>query len=345
MGKILVIRFSALGDVAMTIPVVHSLATQYPQHQIMVLSRDTFAPLFEGLPDNILFRGVDLRGEYAGWMGLNWLYNDLREENFEAVADLHDVLRSKYLRWRFKLTDTSIKIAHLDKGRSGKRKLTRPKHKVMECQKSSFERYAEVFQKIGYPIQPTFVSLFGKKKGDITAINLLTGDKGNNKWIGIAPFAAHPGKIYPLSKQELVIEQLSARKNTKIFLFGGGRKEIEVLEKWAKRFPNVISTAGKLTFHSELALMSHLDVMLSMDSANMHLASLVNIPVVSIWGATHPYAGFMGWKQVPANAIQTDLPCRPCSVFGNKPCLRKDYACLQGVTPEMVVQRIESIID
>lgn len=156
--------------------------------------------------------------------------------------------------------------------------------------------------------------------------------------------AAHVGKIYPLSKQEQVISLLSERKNTKILLFGGGAKEIEVLAKWERQYPNVISTAGKLTLNSELALMSHLDVMLSMDSANMHLASLVNIPVVSIWGATHPYAGFMGWKQLPDNAVQVDLPCRPCSIFGNKPCWRKDYACLQGITPEMVVHRIEQVI-
>lgn len=343
MAKILIIRFSAIGDVAMTIPVIHSLATQYPQHQIMVLSRDTLAPLFDGLPDNVLFRGVDLRGEHAGLMGLGWLYNDLKEEKFDAIADFHDVLRSKYLRWRFRLSGT--KVAHLDKGRSGKRKLVRRKHKIMECQKSSFQRYAEVLQKIGYPIQMNFVSLFGDKKGDIKCMMPLTGNKNEDKWIGIAPFAAHVGKIYPLSKEEQVIEQLSTRKHTKIFLFGGGRKEIEVLEKWAKKYPNVISTAGKLTLHSELALMSHLDVMLSMDSANMHLASLVNIPVVSIWGATHPYAGFMGWKQPPANAVQAELSCRPCSVFGNKLCFRKDYACLQGITPEMVIRRIESIID
>lgn len=343
MAKILIIRFSALGDVVMTIPVIHSLATQYPKDQIVVLSRDTFSPLFEGLPDNVLFRGVDLRGEYAGLMGLGWLYNDLKEEKFDAIADFHDVLRSKYLRWRFKLS--GVKAAHLDKGRSGKRKLVRTKHKVMECQKSSFERYAEVLEKIGYPVQLNFVSLFGEKKGDISAINLLTGDKGKTKWIGIAPFAAHVGKIYPLFKQEQVIEQLSARKDTRIFLFGGGRKEIEVLEKWADKFPNVVSTAGKLTLHSELTLMSHLDVMLCMDSANMHLASLVNIPVISIWGATHPYAGFMGWNQTHDNAVQADLPCRPCSVFGNKPCLTKDYLCLQKITPEMVVRRIESVID
>jgi ADP-heptose:LPS heptosyltransferase len=94
----------------------------------------------------------------------------------------------------------------------------------------------------------------------------------------------------------------------------------------------------------ELALMSHLDVMVSMDSGNMHLASLVNTPVVSIWGATHPLAGFLGWNQSEKNVVQTDMPCRPCSVYGNKPCMRNDYACLNQITPESVVQRILGVI-
>ena len=96
---------------------------------------------------------------------------------------------------------------------------------------------------------------------------------------------------------------------------------------------------------AELALMSHLDVMVSMDSGNMHLASLVNTPVVSIWGATHPLAGFMGWGQSEQNAVQIDLSCRPCSVYGNKPCLRKDYACLHQITPAIITQRILSVIE
>ena len=85
--------------------------------------------------------------------------------------------------------------------------------------------------------------------------------------------------------------------------------------------------------------------MLSMDSANMHLASLVELPVVSVWGATHPYCGFTGWHQNPANEVQADLPCRPCSVFGNKPCQRGDYACLRGIDYHAIVQRLDNVIN
>jgi ADP-heptose:LPS heptosyltransferase len=90
--------------------------------------------------------------------------------------------------------------------------------------------------------------------------------------------------------------------------------------------------------------MSYVDVMLTMDSGNMHLASLVETPNVSIWGATHPYAGFYGFGQNPDNAVQIELSCRPCSVYGNKPCFRKDYACMNGISPQKIVKKISDAI-
>jgi ADP-heptose:LPS heptosyltransferase len=109
-----------------------------------------------------------------------------------------------------------------------------------------------------------------------------------------------------------------------------------------RRYNNVISVPHiKHSMADELSLLSHCDLMLTMDSAWMHLASLVGLPVVSVWGATHPFAGFMGWKQSAGNAVQVDLPCRPCSVYGNKPCMRGDYACLNLITPEQIVEKIE----
>lgn len=343
MAKILVIRFSAIGDVAMTVPVIYSLATQYPQHQIKVLSRPNMAAMFAHLPSNVSFVGVDLKNTYKGFVGLNKLFHELKTENFDYIADFHDVLRTKYLRLRFLLSGK--KTAHIDKGRKGKKALTRTKNKIKAQQATSFQRYADVLERLGLPIKIDFQSLYQEKEGDITPFLSVTGAKGTNKWIGIAPFATHTGKIYPIEKMEQVIQSLTSYSNIRIFLFGGGKKEIEILTIWANKYPSATCIAGKLKMDAELALMSHLDVMVSMDSGNMHLASLVNTPVVSIWGATHPLAGFMGWGQSKQNVVQIDLSCRPCSVYGNKPCLRKDYACLHQITPTIITQRILSVIE
>jgi len=342
MSKILIIRFSALGDVAMTIPVIYSLAVAHPTLEITVLSSKPLQALFEYLPNNVKFIGADLKGKHKGLKGLNVLYNDLKVEKFDYVADFHSVLRSQFLNFRFMLG--GAKTAQINKGRSNKRKLTLKNNKVLVPLKSSFFRYKEVLQQLGFNFELHFDSILTHTKEDLTQKNEQAALKSDFKWIGIAPFAKHKGKIYPLELQEKVIAHFANDKRVKLFVFGGGEAEKDVVNNWSEMYPSIVSMVSKLNINQELLLMSQLDVMLSMDSANMHLASLVGTKVVSVWGATHPFAGFMGWNQSIENAIQVDLDCRPCSIYGNKPCYRGDYACLYQINPEMIINRIEKIV-
>lgn len=340
---ILIIRFSALGDVAMVVPVVSSLARQYPDLRITVLSRSFARSLFEDLAPNIGFMEADLKREYHGIKGLNALYRRLTAKQFTAVADLHNVLRSDFLRMRFNIG--RYKVAHINKHRKGRRRLTTTNNKQLVQQPSSFQNYADVLARLGYPIELDFHSIFPEGKGDLSLLPAtLTLSPQQN--IGIAPFAAHEGKIYPLPLMQQVIEQLIKQyPEAHIFLFGKGKREEEVFPQWCKQYPSCIYVGSQVeTMKQELVLMSHLDVMLSMDSANMHLASLTATPVVSVWGATHPYAGFMGWNQDLENVIQVPLECRPCSIYGQKPCMRGDYACLNNIAPETIVERINKIL-
>lgn len=342
---LLIIRFSALGDIAMAVPVVASLARQYPDLRITVLSRPFARVLFEGLAPNVGFMGADIKKEYAGLRGMNALYRRLVAKNITAVADFHNILRSNYLRLRFNLGH--YHVAHINKHRRGKHRLTRNNDKVMEQQPTSFHNYLEVLARLGYTVEPTFTSIFPPEGGHLRLLPHVIGEKKKfQQWIGIAPFAAHKGKIYPKQNMEKVIVQLIQRHpSCRIFLFGGGGSEKVVIDGWAEKYKNCINASAVVGgLKNELILMSHLDVMISMDSANMHLASLTATPVVSIWGATHPFAGFMGWHQNIDNAIGLNLPCRPCSVYGNKPCLRGDYACLKNISPEMVLEKVAKLL-
>lgn len=342
---LLIIRFSALGDIAMAVPVVASLARQYPDLRITVLSRPFARVLFEGLAPNVGFMGADIKKEYAGLRGMNALYRRLVAKNITAVADFHNILRSNYLRLRFNLGH--YHVAHINKHRRGKYRLTRNNNKVMEQQPTSFHNYLEVLARLGYTVEPTFTSIFPPEGGHLRLLPHIIGEKKKfQQWIGIAPFAAHKGKIYPKQNMEKVIVQLIQRHpSCRIFLFGGGGDEKVVIDGWAEKYKNCVNASAVVGgLKNELILMSHLDVMISMDSANMHLASLTATPVVSIWGATHPFAGFMGWHQNPDNAIGLNLPCRPCSVYGNKPCLRGDYACLKNISPEMVLEKVAKLL-
>ena len=334
-----------MGDVAMVVPVVYSLAKQYPDIRITVLSRSFARPFFENLTPNIGFMAADLKQEYHGLTGLNALYRRLAAKQFTAIADLHSVLRSEYLRIRFNINH--YQVAHLDKHRKDRRRITAKKKKELTQLRTSFENYAEVFSKLGYPVDIQFHSIFPPEGGMLNLLPPPVNFKNTDEqWIGIAPFAAHQGKTYPPALMEQVIKQIIEQKpHARIFLFGRGEQEEQWFGQWCQRYW-LCTHVGEYakTIEQELILMSHLDVMVSMDSSNMHLASLVGVPVVSIWGATHPYAGFLGWGQSMENAVQIDLDCRPCSIFGQKSCRRGDYACMNGIKPESIIEKINNII-
>lgn len=337
---ILIIRFSSLGDVAMAVPVVYSLAKTYPDIRITFLSRSFARPLFEDLAPNVNFMEADLKFEYQGMKGLNALYRRLTAKQFTAIADFHCALRSEYLRARFNID--RFKVAHIDKHRVGKRMLISASNKRLVPLPSLFDDYAAVLARLGYPVDVDFTSIFPEGKGDLTLLPPgLCGEK-NGPWIGIAPFARHIGKIYPLVQMRQVIDQLVAKyPGCKIFLFGRGEREDSLFPGWCQSVDQCVFVGKHLAGIShELILMSHLDVMISMDSANLHLASLVGIPVVSVWGCTHPYLGLTGWRQDHTREVQVDMPCRPCSISGVKTCPRGNFACMGRITPDMIVGRV-----
>lgn len=342
-GGVLISRFSALGDVAMTLPAIYDACTANPNRQFYFLTRHHPAKVFINPPENLTVVGIEL-DNYRGPGGMWRLARALRKRyDITQYVDLHDVLRTKLLRLFLRMG--GVNVRHIDKGRRAKRALTRKNNKLLVQLKPTPERYRDVFYRAGIALANDFDSLFGKGKGNPEDFKSVAPEpKGSERWIAIAPFAKHKGKIYPLDLMEKVIEQLSLRPDTRIFIFGFGPEEESVIAKFARRYPKVVNMAeAKLGIGAELALLSHCDVMLSMDSANMHLASLVGLRAVSIWGATHPYTGFLGWRQRTRDVVQLDMTCRPCSVFGDKPCLRGDYHCLAGIPPEMIIRKIDGI--
>lgn len=329
-----------MGDIAMTVPVLYSFAKRYPEHEVTLLSRKMVAPLFANMPANIHFKGISL-DDYPGIIGLYRLFRELNSSSFDAVADLHNVLRTMFLRGLFKMH--GVPTAYIDKGRRERHDLVRCQHKKLVQLTSSTERYALVFDRLGYSFPMCFTSVFADTDAPLTGLLPITGEKGTCRWFGIAPFAAHKGKIYPLSLMQKVISLLHDDERNRIFLFGAGPQEKKQCEEWAKLYNRVTSLVGCFGMGEELALMSHLDVMVTMDSANMHLASLVHTPVVSVWGATHPYAGFCGMQAPRSRIIQADLACRPCSIYGNKKCVRRDYACLSTIMPKQIVDAVYGV--
>ena len=334
--RVLLMRLSAMGDVAMTVPVVASFAKAYPDVDITMLSTPRFQPLFANIP-NLKFVGVEKNGRHKGIRGLWRLSKEIvADGKFDQMIDLHDVLRSKMLRTIMRLRGVDVTV--VDKGRAEKKALVNGKNK--SPLKLMVQRYHEAFEKAGYKFGLNYEGY------DVDSATYLNGDlnlASHISNIGIAPFAQHEGKIYPMDKMEQVVKTLSER-NIGIYLFGGGKKEEDVFNSWVERYPNVISLAGKYKLQEEMALMKKMNLMLTMDSANMHLASLCGVKVVSIWGATHPYMGFYGYGQDPEDAIVANLDCQPCSAYGNKPCKFGDWRCMTQIMPETVCNKILNIL-
>jgi len=338
-------RFSALGDVAMTIPAIYDACLSHPSWRFTMLTKPFLTGIFINAPENLRVVGVDLDGRHKGPAGLWRLIRELRREGAaDCFVDLHDVLRTRILSALCFLY--GIPVSRIDKGRADKRRLTRAKNKVMRRLPTSINRYRRAIEKAGISLESRFSTLFSGTEVDPAIFSSITVPKcPSDKWIGIAPFARHDGKIYPLEMMAEVINILASRPDTKLFIFGAGEKERDQIDKWAGKRTNIVNmAAAKAGFAAELALMNNLDVMLSMDSANMHLAAIAGAPTISIWGATHPFAGFTAWRQGPETVIGADIKCRPCSVFGDKPCRYGDYRCMRSISPQNVAARINKII-
>lgn len=340
---ILVIRLSAMGDVAMTVPVLRAFSIQNPDVKITVVSRPFFKPFFDTIP-NVSFFGVDLKERHKGFLGLLRLFSDLKKFEITHVADLHNVLRSKVIRNLFALRGK--KVAATDKGRADKKALTRAENKVFEPTKSMFERHVETFNELGFQIElsnPTFPKKAVLSNEILIKIGEIS-EFSEIKLIGIAPFAQYESKVYPLDLMQQVIDELAKNPNQKIFLFGGGKEEIQQLNQLQNKNKNVIVVAGKLSFSEELQLISNLDVMISMDSGNSHIAAMLGVKVITLWGATHPYAGFIPFNQPIENCLVSDrtkYPLLPTSVYGNK--IISGYEdVMRTIYVEEVVSKIQS---
>ena len=324
MTHILVIRLSALGDVAILAPVLKTRAKANPDVIFTIAAPPLLQPLFDGV-DNIHFLGVNKKD------GTRAIYQQLLTVEADAIADLHVVNRVGYaltmlqinriLHFKFPLPQYRLNKGRLSRWLFLHRLSHRPR-------RPQWQRYDDVFTRM-LGDQPATVGSHSRHK-----------NRPISK-IGIAPFAQHRGKIWPIEYTEQLVEMLD-KHGYSIFLFGG-KDEAPRLEEIASHYEHAESLAGRYTFAEELDIIRNIDVMVSMDSSNMHFASAVGTPVVSIWGATHPDFGFYGYRQPRDLALCADLPCQPCSAYGRKPCRYGDYRCLTAISPEAVMQKIETL--
>ncbi|WP_246130337.1 glycosyltransferase family 9 protein [Bizionia saleffrena] len=332
---ILVIRLSAMGDVAMAVPVLRAFTEQHPQVRLTVLTRAFFKPFFKDLKQVTVY-APNLKGKHKGVLGMYALAKELKTLDIDAVADVHNVLRSKLLKWFLK----GLPFKQIDKGRKEKEALI--KGTAVKQLKTTHERYADVFRALGFDLDLSAPTFPDSKNLSGNALALIGND--SNKWIGIAPFAQYDSKMYPIDLMEDVITVLS--KQHTVLLFGGGKDEISLLNALESKYDNVINVAGKLTFTEELDVISNTDVMLAMDSGNAHIAAMLGKKVVTVWNVTHPFAGFAPFNQPASNSLlanREEFPLIPTSVYGNKYPEGYEKAA-RSIRPKDIIATINTLL-
>ena len=338
-GKTLILRFSSLGDVVMTVPIIRSLEKKYPENKFIFVTRPKFNLFFQEF-NNVEIFELDLKKRHKGFFGLFRLFSDLKKLKPKRIADLHSVLRTQLLSFLFKMF--FIKVSVIDKKRKERKALTRKNNKIFKPLTPIHFLYQEVFNKLGFSIDLTKDHVYPPSK--VFNLNTNTIDIGTGKLIGIAPFAKHQGKMYPLDLMQKIVSYI--QDNHTVFLFGYGKIEMQTINRWSSALKNVYSCEDLGGFENEVALISNLNLMISMDSANGHIASIYNVPVITLWGLTHPYTGFTTFNSDLKNQFCVDrekFPLVPNSIYGNK--MIKGYEnAMRTISVEEVLGRANEIL-
>ena len=329
---ILIIRLSSMGDVAMVSAVLRELLENNKNYKISVLTNFQFFPFFRAFNDVDLI-SFDKKKQHKGLFGMFRLFKEIKKLDVDYVVDLHEVLRTNFLKAVLK-----VPFYQINKGRNEKERLV--SGKIFAPLKSTHQRYRDVFEKIGISIKP--LSKTQIHRVDISDLKLIP--KNNKLLIGIAPFAAHKGKEYPIVQMEEVIKEIN--KDFNVILFGGGKKEEFILDDLACKHSNVINIANKFSLNQEMDVISNLSIMLSMDSANGHIAALMGIKVLTIWGVTHPFAGFSPYGQADKNNIlvnRLQFPKIPTSIYGEK--FPNGYEkAISSISPKEIISKLRTSV-
>jgi len=348
--KVLMIRFSAMGDVALLNPVIRSALLYNDELEIHVVTKKNNSPFFNNL-DKVKVLPVDFKKGFTGFLELIQFSFSLAQVQYDLVVDLHDNLRSRIICGLLKLC--GYKTVRFQKVRKQKLQLLGNIGPQTTPIKHTVERYTEAMLEAGIQVDSTLEKLkeFHFVRNEITKKKVLnyfnTHDADHDVKIGFAPFAQHALKTLGNVKSEELIGLLTEhfKDKAKVFLFGAGKTEMAQMQLWKSKFgERLILVQDQFTLEEQLELFNHLDVLVCMDSVNFHLANLSDIKsIISVWGPTHPFLGFGPLDEARNKVLQistTELTCRPCSVFGNTPCHRKDHACMQNISMNSIFQEI-----
>jgi lipopolysaccharide heptosyltransferase II len=335
--KILIIRFSSLGDIIMATAMVRCVRKAFPSAKIDMIVRADFLDLIEHNPH--LDRKWGL-GREQGVRGLINLVKEINQENYDLIYDAHRSLRTwmlmpflkarhkvyyrkHYLRRSLALT---FKLPLLDKKR------------MLERYIDPLGRFNVVYDGGGpeMHVGPSVTARAFEKIGLPSEMDLPI--------IGIVPSAQWPGKRWPISYFRKLVERIVDKSEFRAVVFGG--KEDTFCSEIVVGLPTdrVINAQGKLTIAESAAVIKRSELVVANDTGLMHVADALGIASVLFLGPTTAEMGCLPFHPL-ARVLEENLWCRPCSKNGQAPCIRRRRYCLERISPERALSATLGLVE
>jgi heptosyltransferase-2 len=323
--NVLAVRFSSIGDILLTTPLLRAIRHTYPGARVTVLTKREYVPLLSHNPHINLVLGL------APERSLLRLASELRGDRYTHLLDLHDNLRSRALRllvpgrWRT-----------YPKHRLARAWLIRAKRNRYRDRRPVPERYFSAARDLGVKpdgCPPEF--FLGQEAGEQVVDWLRNvGLEGESNVVAVAPGAAHATKRWPLEHWRALVARNLENGAAVVIVGGAGDAELgAALATEGKG--RVVNAAGVFGLQGTGALLQHARVLVSGDTGVMHMATAVGTPVVSLFGPTVEAFGFFPYTR-QASVVELALPCRPCTAQGSSRCPLGHHRCMIDIQPSAV---------
>lgn len=335
-NKTLVIRFSSIGDIVLSTPLLRVLRSRFPQSQIDYVTRTEYADLVRFNPNLNVTHGFDVA---AGFAGLRELKKKLRQERYDLVLDLHNSIRSRYLRSMLGVGS----IVVVDKRIKERTLLVKFKKNVYKSMVPVADRYVETVHELGIRTDGMGPELHIPDEilfGISGKMGKLRLDRFEHI-VGLCPFARHATKEWPAERFIEFGMRTAKEPNDALMIFGGTldrerAKGIVRSLSGAVGAERVFDLTGELSLLESAAAMQYCDVIVSNDSGMMHLASAMEKKIVAIFGSTVEEFGFFPQTENSVVLERKGLYCRPCSHIGLQHCPEGHFRCMNEISVEDV---------
>jgi ADP-heptose:LPS heptosyltransferase len=320
MSKFLILRFSSIGDIVLTTPVIRCLKEQVNGSEVYYCTKKSFSAVIENNPfiDKRFYLENDLPS----------LLRQLKSERYDAVIDLHHNLRTFRIKQSLGVKSYSFNKINVEKWLMVNFKMDRLP------QKHIVDRYLETVAAFGVLNDGKGLDYFltGEDEKSVTTLPPYCRDG----YIGFVIGAKHFTKQLPLEKMIAICSRL----NKPIVLLGG-KEDVERGEAVALTRPEIFNACGKYSLNQSAALVKHASKIITHDTGLMHIAAAFNKDIVSVWGNTIPEFGMTPYYSTTNPGMHKimeikNLYCRPCSKIGFEKCPQKHFRCMMELSPEQV---------